>query len=353
MRHVTSGYALNEPSEVRLLKNAVIYFAPLTTPLDNQYLGKFNLNQTVCDPNVSNELADRILSPDAEHSKDMLLNLIRDNKFDMILTFSAGGNDVQSPISTGEDPLFAKLRLAIAEQRIREDVEVCPVTPNRAHQSDAIQRITNMFIRLYKVPLFTIQLGCCKMPEPSHIATAWRRNIHKILNFLKLTETGVQGVIKDTSGHPLRDTIVSVKGTALSSVVTKNMATFRFILPAGDYKLEIVRPGIPKYSLAVNIQPGVVLNVGDIVLSGDGIKSGVSNHSAENAELQLTLGGEVHGYVLDTENHPIKNAKLTLVNSNVQIANFTDLLGGFQIIGTPLGSVSLSVVAPGYYTGEK
>lgn len=352
MRHVTSGYALNEPAEVRLLKNAVIYFAPITTPLDNQYLGKFNLNQTVCDPNVPNELADRILSPEAEHAKDILLNLIRDNKFDMILTFSAGGNDVQSPISTDEDPLFAKLRLAIEEQRIRESVEVCAPTPNRIHQSDAIQRITNTFIRLYKVPLFTIQLGCCKMPEPDKIATAWRRNLHKILNFLKLTETGVQGVVKDVSGRPLRDAIVSVKGTTLTAAVTKNMATFRFILPAGDYKIEIGMPGIPKHSLAVNIQQGVVLNAGDIVIGGDSTKSG-SNHTSENAELQLTLGGEVHGYVLDTQNHPIKNAKLTLVNSNVQLANFTDLLGGFQIIGTPLGSVSLSVMAPGYYTGEK
>lgn len=348
VRHLTAGYALNEPTEVRLLKNTVIYFAPITTLLDDQYMGKFNLNQSVCDPNVPNELADRILSPESERHKDVLLNFIHDNKFDMILTFSAGGTQVQAP----EDPVSSKFRLSIEDQRIRETIEECPSTPYRIHYHDTTKRITQMFNRLYKVPLFTIQLGCCKMPGQEKIATEWRRNIHKILNFLKLAETGVQGVVKDSGGRPLRDSIVSIKGTVLSSAVTKNMATFRFVLPAGDYKIKITSPGNPAHIFAVNIQDGVVLNVGDIVLNANSNNnSTLINQTAEIT--QLTLGGEVHGRVLDVHNHPIKNAKLSLVNSNVQIGNFTDFLGEFQLYGTPLGPVTLSVIAPGYFPSTR
>lgn len=340
---------------VRLLKNAVIHFTPITTTLDDEYLRSFNTNQTICDPIVNEELADRILNPETEHRKDIFLNQIRQNQFDLILDFAAGGNDVQVPSPASKDSLYGKLRAVVTEQRLRETIDACPATPNRIHQKDAIERITNTFINIYKVPMFTIQLDCCKMPTPDRIATAWRRNLHKILNFFKLSETGVEGVVKDGKGHPLREATVTIKETSLTKAVTKNLAMFRLVLPAGEHTIEINSPGIVKHSFPINLIDGQILNVGDIVLSADNSKTVLFNQTEQSAKIQAAaaVGGEIHGYVLDVQNHPIKNAKLTLLNTIVDVANYTDFLGGFRLSGTPLGAVSLSASASGYYGGQR
>lgn len=353
-RHVTAGYSLNEPPMVKLLKNAVIHFTPITTTVNDEYLHSFNINQTICDPIVKEELADRILGAENEHRKDIFLNQIREKQFDLILNFAAGGNDVQVPSPATKDSLYGRFRASIVDQRLRETTEACPATPSRIHQGDAIERITNMFANIYKVPLITIQLDCCKMPTPDRIATAWRHNLHKILNFLKLSETGVEGVVKDSNGRPLREATVTIKETAITKPVTKNLAMFRLILPAGEHTIEIISPNIVKHSFPINLIDGQILNVGDIVLNADSSKSVLFNQTEHSAKMQAaTVGGEIHGYVLDVQNHPIKNAKLTLLNTIVDLANFTDFMGGFRLSGTPLGAVSISATAPGYYNGQR
>lgn len=57
---------------------------------------------------------------------------------------------------------------------------------------------------------------------------------------------------------------------------------------------------------------------------------------------------------MDAKNHPLKNSKVTLSNKQgVRIANFTDSLGAFNLIGTPYGDVNLIVEAPGFETAER
>lgn len=345
-RHVTAGYALNEPMMVKLLKNAVIHFMPMTTVLDDEYLRSFNANQTICDPIVRTELADHILSPETEHRKDVLLNYIHENQFDLALSFSAGGFGVQ-PDHDNNNSITTSMRAAIASERLRTVKDTCPRTAARLQQDDAVKRITNLFATNYKVPLFTIQLDCCKMPPPNDIAKAWRRNIQRVLNFLNLTETGVQGVVKDAAGHPLRNATVTVKGAGLVTNVTKNLAMFRLVLPAGEHEIEVSSPAGLKRSFQVNLEQGHVFNVGDIVLGGN-------DHEALRFNRTETVaGGEIHGFVLDAQNHPIRNAKLFLLNTKVDVSNVTDTMGAFKLSGTPLGAISLAVTADGYYNAQK
>lgn len=351
-RHVTTGYSLNEPPMVRLLKNAVLHFAPITSEIDEMFTA-FLRNETICDPIVREEMADRILSPEADRKKDTFLSMIQDTRFDMILTFSAGGNDIQFPTAAGKDSIYEKLHSRIDELRLRESTEDCPLNPSRIHQNDAVERITNMFLNIYKVPLFTIQLGCCKMPPQERIATVWRHNIEKIKNFLQLTETGIEGVVKDKNGRPLREATITVKDTLLSVPVTKNMARFRLVLPAGENEIEITSPGIVKHSFPVNLVEGQVLNVGDIVLSADKSDSVALSQPTLMEKLKNPVGGEIHGLVLDYGNHPIPNAKLSLLNTRLDIVNTTDYLGRFRIAGTPFGAVNLLASANGYQSSQK
>lgn len=347
-RHVVAGYSLNEPIMVNLLKNTVIHFMPITTVLDDEYLRAFNLNQSVCDPIARTELADKVLSTQSEQRRDILLHYLEHNRFDLVLSFAAGGFDVQV---VGEDEdrhsVYAKLRAVVESERLRKASDKCPTTPMRMHQIDAIDKITDLFATKYHTPLFTIQLDCCKMPPPQDIAKAWRRNLARMLNFFNLTETGVRGVVKDASGHALRSAVVSVRDTDISLPVTKNLAMFRLVLPPGEHQIEISSPGIPKQSFPVNLEAGYVLNVGDIVISTDKSLPLRFNNT------RTIGGGEIHGFVLDAQNHPIENARISLVNSNMDLSNTTDAMGSFRLVGTPLGAISLLVTSSSYFDAHK
>lgn len=349
-RHVAAGYALNEPPMVHLLKNTVIHFMPITTVLDEEYLRTFNVNQSICDPTAHTELADHILGVESHQRKDILLNYIRTNRFDLILSFASGGFGVQSNENDDQTSVYAQLRAAIETERLRKTSETCASTPARMHQHDAIERITNLLATQFNVPLFTVQLDCCKMPPPKDIAKTWRRNIHRILQFLALTETGVEGVVKDTAGQPLRNAVVAVKSAGVTLPVTKNLAMFRLVLPAGEHEIEISSPAIQKRVFPVNVDAGHVLNVGDIILSGDRSQPLRFNPTESHT---VGGGGEIHGFVLDAQNHPIANAKLSLVNTNVDLSNKTDGMGAFRLAGTPLGSISLLVTANSYFEAHK
>ena len=48
----------------------------------------------MCDPILKDDLGDRILSPESEPGRDLLLKMLENESFDMILSFSAGGSDI-------------------------------------------------------------------------------------------------------------------------------------------------------------------------------------------------------------------------------------------------------------------
>lgn len=53
-------------------------------------------SEAICDPVISDDLADHILSPESSNRRDLLFKLFESEKFDAVLTFSAGmGNEVR------------------------------------------------------------------------------------------------------------------------------------------------------------------------------------------------------------------------------------------------------------------
>lgn len=342
-RHVTEGYNATEPPSIRLLQNSVLHFVPITGGFSKTFQ-QFSMNPDICDPLATEELADQILSPENDLKKDLLLKMLEVEHFHLILTFSAGGFEVQYPMPQKRDSIFADMAVKINEQRLREAPKECALNAMQSHQDNTIERIANLFLNEIKSPLFNIQLDCCKMPPNKEIATVWRRNIHKTLNFLKLTETGVKGSVKDRNGQALREAIVSVKGHLLSVPVTKNMAYFRIVLPAGEYELEINSPHVATHTLTISLQEGQILDLGSITLQTD---------SQSSNTVKQALSGSINGLVLDYNNRAISNAKVSLVSSKTIVSNVTDESGKYQLYGVPFGSVLLRADALFYVAANK
>ena len=52
-------------------------------------------SNSICDPFVSNEMADRLLSPEADKRKELFLQFLDNQKFDLMLTFTAGTSELR------------------------------------------------------------------------------------------------------------------------------------------------------------------------------------------------------------------------------------------------------------------
>lgn len=203
--------------------------------------------------------------------------MIQDGDFDLVLSFAAGGYDIVYPqIPSGAKSIFSnfaeKIERTDDEHKIKPITRECLTNPSRQHHDDALQRVTNELYNLYKVPMLTIKLSCCKMPKDADISTVWRRNIFKVLNFLKLTETGIQGYVRDASDKPLHNANIVLEngGTQLKYSVTKNLAHFRMILPPGEVNIQIRCHGYVTRMLRYILIEHNVLDLGNLTLeSGD------------------------------------------------------------------------------------
>lgn len=354
-RHVIAGHKLQEPPFIRLLNNAVLHFVPFTDNFEF-ILGQYSRNRSVCDPITREEFADRLLSPEFDKKKSAFLNMLETTRFDLAITFSAGGFDIQSPHTDDPNSIYAKSAMKIAEFKLRETHEECALNPLRIHQTSTLQKITQFLLDSYKLSLYSIQVSCCKMPPHRMIGDVWRHTIHKALNFLRLTETGVKGSIRDAQGVPLRQSLVTVVGTGLTIPVTKNMAHFRFTLPAGEYELQINNNATGIQTLPINLSEGQILDLGNILLAqkrAAGYNQITAAQNVGEAEVKAILGGKLAGLVLDERNHPIKGAQVYLIDSKEKISNTTDAMGKFTLSETPFGTVTLRVNAYGHESATR
>lgn len=309
------------------------------------------MNEHICDPITREEFADRLLSPENNRKKSIFLKMLETTRFDLALTFSAGGFDLQHPIVHNVNSIYVKSALKISESRFRETHEECALNPLRIHQTNTLQRITQHLLSSYDLPLYSIQLDCCKMPHKSDIATIWRRDIHKILNFLKLVETGIKGSVRNAESLPLRESTITVLEHNITIPVTKNLAYFRFILPSGQYQLQINSTISGVQTLPVNLMDGQLTDLGNVLLEAKQKEAQHTNYK-ENivAEITPVVGGKVSGLILDVKNHPINGALVILTNSNQKLSNTSDRMGKFYLHGTPFGTITLKVEAYAHET---
>ena len=52
----------------------------------------------------------------------------------------------------------------------------------------------------------TIELTCCKYPQPSELPKEWRNNKESLLKYMELVHSGIKGVVTDrATGRPIRN----------------------------------------------------------------------------------------------------------------------------------------------------
>lgn len=108
------------------------------------------------------------------------------------------------------------------------------------------------------------------MPPANQIALVWRKNLHKMLNFLNLIETGIKGFVRDVNQKPIRSALIRVAGDDLTYRVTKNLAHFRIVLPEGAVNFEVGAEGYVKRFFPVVLNRDMIMDMGDVVLTAEG-----------------------------------------------------------------------------------
>ncbi|XP_004519199.1 carboxypeptidase D isoform X2 [Ceratitis capitata] len=351
-RHIREGYKIRDTSTLNLLQRSVLYLLPLTENFDVIF-NMYNRNNSLCDPEMGNELADRLLSPESEKKRDLLLQFLENERFDLVLTFTAGSSELTYP--KGE-PIIEKLAHAIKDSEFSTQPHQCPLSSTRSLHQSSTERLTNLLYKMYNIPVFSLSLSCCRMPIQTEIASIWRTNIDKIKNFLRLIETGVVGQVQSDKGEPLRSAYIRLIDHQHVYNVTRNAARFQIILPAGEYALEISAPNHESLVKRVLITPRELNNLGVLKLSSYTLLTGGVSEvhrlgGGDNVGSASSLSPQtatISGFVLDTSNHPVKHAKVSVTAPQTRnyLRNFTDSLGAYSISGIPLGEITLKVEAP-------
>ncbi|XP_017852349.1 carboxypeptidase D isoform X2 [Drosophila busckii] len=346
VRHLIEGYKLQDATVVQLLKHSVIYFLPQEQQFA-QVFNMYNANNSICDPVLPDELADRLLSPETESSRDLFLEFLRSERFDLMLTLSAGSSDVNYPKG---DAILEKFALSIQRTEFNYSPLQCSSSTTRELHRESTDRVTNMLYKLYKLPMYTLGLSCCRMPAQARIASVWRTNIEKVKNFFALVQTGVTGFVQSDQGQPLREAYVRLLEHPFVYNVTRNAARFQLMLPKGLYGMEISAPNYESQMLKVQVRQGQIKDMGTIRLHAFKLIRGeVTEYNHRPSSSGPTTS--IAGIVMDESNHPIRNAKVSVLlpANSKHLRNFTNSMGEYRLAAVPLGSVTLKVEAPRHF----
>lgn len=299
---------------------------------------------------LPDELADRILNPKNESSRDLLLEFMRSEHFDLMLTFRAGSSELSY---TKADFIFERFAHSIQRTDFNYSPLQCSTTATRQLHHETTDRLTNLFYNMYKIPMFTLGLSCCRMPQNAHIAAVWRTNIEKIKNFLGLVQTGIHGLVQNDKGRPLREAFVRLVDHNEVHNVTRNEARFKLILPKGLYGVEVSAPNYESQIVQTQVQQGVINDLGVIKLHGfTMIRGEVTELNGHTEPLRNT---SISGIVLDDSNHPIRNAKISVIKPTGlrHLRNFTNSMGEYSLAAVPLGAITLKVEAPRHFEATR
>lgn len=190
--------------------------------------------------------------------------MIDNDNFDLILTFASGGYDVIYPLtdSANETRHFASISATINDS---PSMKPCAWNDHKSSIVQKQQSLSNHILRDHHVPMLALRLGCCGMPSNAEVATVWRANIQKMLNFINLLSSGIEGQVKGTDGSSIREARISVDSLPFVAV-TKNLAHFKLILSPGEHTFVVMAQGYDDYRSSVLVDKDLMRSLGDIVL---------------------------------------------------------------------------------------
>lgn len=334
-RHVVAAYNTKEPPMVELMKRAVIHFVTVNENFD-KVIAQYSQNSDVCDPQLKEELADRLLSAESDNVKDAFFKLFDQTEVSLALTFTAG-DDSNSQVLKDREPLYAALS-SQTQSHFGAQNQICPSNALRLNENDSLRKATNLMYNMLKLPLYSINLSCCKMPAENEIADIWKENIDKFLKLINLARTGVKGFVKDPNGNPLRNAKLVIKGGDRIHNVSKNLAFFHVLAPSGQCEIKVMCENFTSKSIGINVSNNLI-DLGDITLEPEANPKSQKHY-------------DVSGYVTDETGTPVEQAEIG-IKGNWKKKAYTNHVGQFEMKDIDSDSAVLTVKATGFAKSEK
>jgi hypothetical protein len=139
------------------------------------------------------------------------------------------------------------------------------------------------------------------------------------------------GIVSD-SGVPIPGAVVQALSAGLVKAAAVTDST-------GAYSL-LVAPGT--FDLRASLMYGVTTTV---------TSKSVGANGSVAVNISIAKMGSISGTVSDSSMHPVANATITVTATGFSAGAITNAGGGYQTIGIPAGTYSVSVTAPGSFTG--
>ncbi|XP_056640520.1 carboxypeptidase D [Diorhabda sublineata] len=365
-RHLLEGNRIGDIRIVKILSNAVIHIIPVIdksfeqiwgdypkTALGNAKPDKFSCNEISADFKQVGEqivnLNGRVTNnEDTKSVANAFKHLLVEKNLDLVLNIEGGSHGIIYPHSEDEVQIYKH----IAESFTKgiKIPRTCSMT-----KTGTDKLITEYLYHGYNIPMLTAKVSCCEYPDVGNIPYIWRDTLDPIMRVLSASLTGVKGVVQDIFGEPMRNASVKISGIAQIYEVSKKSASFKVMLPPGNYELKISCHGYRSQSsrIIVNEENMVALKV---VLEKTGETVQTTEHVLiqKDNSLLMPFVGEIttgiRGYVQDRFNHPIAEAKIIVLETNLTV--FADQSGKYGI-PLPPGNYTIKYKAFGFYPNVK
>ncbi|KRZ85645.1 Carboxypeptidase -like protein [Trichinella sp. T8] len=109
----------------------------------------------------------------------------------------------------------------------------------------------------------TLEMSCCKYPNPEMLKTIWNENLPSLLQFWKQVLTGIKGIVRNADSAAPIEATLKIVGRDIGFKTTKNGEFYRILLP-GKYRLivdaPLFKPSVVDFVLTEQI-PYVELNI--------------------------------------------------------------------------------------------
>ncbi|KAL5016709.1 hypothetical protein ScPMuIL_006298 [Solemya velum] len=104
----------------------------------------------------------------------------------------------------------------------------------------------------------TLEVSCCKYPQPDELAGHWDKNRDALINYLLQVHMGVKGVIIDASGRGIEGAKLTIQSREVVPFKSSHDGEFWRLLLPGQYTLQVEAPGCRTQTVDFTVDDGVV-----------------------------------------------------------------------------------------------
>ncbi|XP_046680544.1 carboxypeptidase D-like isoform X2 [Homalodisca vitripennis] len=170
----------------------------------------------------------------------------------------------------------------------------------------------------------TLEISCCKFPEPEELQSSWDQNREPLLAFLEESRRGVRGFVMDENGIPLPNATIRILGRETFPFYSTPKGEFWRILLAGTYLFQVEAQGFDNRRITVIVNepkqaewewPRVV-NV-TLYRTGSTRTTQVITSSETSTESMRNIRGSASSWESESLQHANKSSAVTLMFSKL------------------------------------